>query len=360
MKNIIFFDSNLGFELLENQEAQGNSIWFFFKTGQQANQTLHIAKGYYEYTFPLDSDTEQEFELESRFWASDGDTTAWLTYTGGASSTIYITFPENINTDAAVEQVDLTHFSVQGSRNEAQELRAQVIATTNTRDEIFGTGIRQKILELSWVTSRDATRGVFMATIAIQATDIGDGEDATITVYLRYNQEIDEMFQPEQTIRDGAHIITITYPVLEMETNYPNTMQVYLETTAGEITILQQRAKASIMASGLLDTNKFTGEIEVSDTITLIDIGGAGLQLVTIVDEFGGIEIEGQRLEARSDLVQIISLGAGLTLADIEDAFDQQIPATTLTWKKQAGAAQGTGADEYTWNAMKHSFIWGE
>lgn len=360
MKNIIFFDSNLGFELLENQEAQGNSIWFFFKTGQQANQTLHIAKGYFEYTFPLDSDTEQEFELESRFWASDGDTTAWLTYTGGASPTIYITFPENINTDAAIEQVNLTHYSVQGSRNEAQELRAQVIATTNGRDEIFGAGIRRKILELTWVTSREATRGVFLATIALQADSIGDGEEATVTVYLRYNQVIDEVFQPEQTVRDGAHIITITYPILEMDANNINTMQVYLETTVGEITILQQRAKASIMASGLLDTNKFTGELEINETIQLINIGGTPMELVTITDQFGGVEIEGQRLQARSDFVQIISLGAGLTLADIEDALDQQIPATTLTWKKQTGAAQGTGADEYTWDAMKQSFIWGE
>lgn len=360
MKNIIFFDSNLGFELLENQEAQGNSIWFFFKTSNAANQILHIQRGFYEYEFPLDSDTEQEFELESRFWASDGNTSAWLTYTGGASPTITITFPEVIDTDAAVEEIDITHFSIKGSRNEAQELRAQVIATTNTRDEIFGTGIRRKILELTWVTSREATRGVFLATIALQAAEIPDGEEATIKVLLRYNQEIDEIFQPEQTIRNGAHILTITYPVLEMLTAYPNTMQVYLETSGGEITISQAHAKASIMASGLLDTNKFTGEIEIEETIPIFDIGGHPLELVTIIDQFGGVEVEGQRLQSRTDYVQIISLGEGITLAGIEDALDQQIPVSTLTWDKQPGAATGTGADEYTWDALKQSFIWGE
>ena len=357
MKNIIFFDSGLGFELLENQEANANTIWLYFTTSDAANQVLHVAKGFFEYEFELDSDTEQRFELESRFWAVDADTRIWLTNADGESPAIYITFPEQIRTDAAVEQTDLTHFFVQPARDEAEELRAQAIATTNARDYEIGD-LRTKILELVWMTSKAGTTGVYNATILVEVTGVEEGEEETAEIIIRYNNEDEELFRPRQTVHNGRYILTVSYPVLTMRQNEPNVLALYLKMSGGTASIPQQNAKASIFASGLLDTNKFTGEIEVDDVVPIITIGGQPLQLVSIVDQFGGVEVEGQRLQSRTDYVQIISLGEGITLAGIEDALDQQIPASTLTWKKQPGAATGTGADEYTWDALKQSFIW--
>ena len=349
MKNIIFFDSGLGFELLENQEANANSIWLYFTTSEADSQVLHIAKGFYEY----------EFELESRFWAVDGDTHIWLTNEDGEAGGIYITFPEQIKTDAAVEQTDLTHFFLQPARDQAEELRAQAIATTNARDYEIGN-LRTKILELVWMTSKAGTTGVYNATVLIEVTGVEEGEEETAEIIIRYNNNDDELFRPRQTVHNGRFILTITYPILSMRQNEPNVLSLYLLMSGGTASIPQQNAKASIFASGLLDTNKFTGEIELEDIIPIITIGGQPLQLVTIVDQFGGVVFDNLILEARSDYVRLIELGEGLTLADVTGEIDQRIPVDTLIWERQPGEAEGTGADDYTWAALEQSFIWAD
>ena len=360
MKNIIFFDSGLGFELLENQEANANSIWLYFKTSEADNQVLHISKGFYEYEFELDSDTEQEFELESRFWAEDGDTRIWLTNDDLESPGIAIHFPEQIRTDAAVEQTDLATFFLQPARDEAEELRAQAIATTNTRDYEIGSALRQKILELAWVTSKEGTTGIYNATILLQVTGVEEGTEEIAEITIRYNNVDDELFIPRQTVHNGRFILTISYPILQMQQNAPNVLSLYIKLSGGTATIPQQNAKASIFASGLLDTNKFTGEIERADVVPIIPIGGQALQLVTIIDQFGGLTFDNLIIQSRSDIVRLIELSAGLELADITEDLNMQIPADTLTWERQAGAAFGTGADDYTWAAMEQSFIWGD
>ncbi len=360
MKNIIFFDSGLGFELLENQEANANTIWLYFRTSAADNQVLHIAKGFYEYEFELESDTEQKFELESRFWAEDGNTRIWLVNDDGESPGISIYFPEQIKTDAAVEQTDLNTFFLQPARDEAEELRAQAIATTNTRDYEIGAALRQKILELAWVTSKEGTTGIYNATVLAQVSGVEDGTEEIAEITIRYNNQNDELFIPRQSVHNGRYIMTITYPVLYMRQNEPNVLALYMKMTGGTATILQQQAKASIFASGLLDTNKFTGEIEIGDVVPIINIGGQALQLVTIVDQFGGVQFDNLILESRSDYVNLLELGEGLQLTDIADALNLQIPADTLTWERQAGADFGSGADDYTWAAMEEAFIWGD
>lgn len=359
MKNIIFFDSGLGFELLENQEANANTIWLYFTTSDAASQVLHIAKGFFEYEFELDSDTEQRFELESRFWAVDGDTRIWLTNADGESPAIYITFPEQIRTDAAVEQTDLTHFFVQPARDEAEELRAQAIATTNARDYEIGD-LRTKILELVWMTSKAGTTGVYNATILVEVTGVEEGEEETAEIIIRYNNEDEELFRPRQTVHNGRYILTVSYPVLTMRQNEPNVLALYLKISGGTASIPQQNAKASIFASGLLDTNKFTGEIEADDVVPIITIGGQPLELVTIIDQFGGVQFDTLILENRSDYVSLLELGAGLQLESMTEEINQEIPVDTLTWERQEGSAFGTGADDYTWDAMAESFIWGD
>lgn len=360
MKNSIFFNTNLGFDLLQNEEAQANSIWLFFRTTTAANQILHIKSGFYTYDFALESNTPQEFEIPERLWAEDADIIIWLTNNNGQSPEIFITFPEKIDTDMAVEQTDDTHFFIQASKNEAQELRAQVIATTNAVEISAHHGILRKIIDLPWISMGEGTTGIFNVTVACEVSDIEDGEEENLEIHFRYNQVYDEVFIPQQTVHNGKYIITINYPILNMVQHEVSQMQVYLTTSGGTITIPQQHAKASIMASGLLDTNKFTGEIIVEEIISIINIGNnSGIKLKGISETISVLPT-GPEIKTLTTSIERILLKGGMSLAGIAETFVQSIPVSTLIWEQQPGAGQGTGADEYTWDALKQSFIWGE
>lgn len=351
MKNSIFFNTNLDFDLLQNEEAQANSIWLFFRTSSALNQILHITSGFYTYDFELESNTPQEFEVPERLWAEDGDITIWLTNNNGQSPEIFITFPEKIDTDMAVEQTDDTHFFIQASKNEAQELRAQVIATTNAYEISTHNGILRKIIDLPWISMGEGTTGIFNVTIAAEVSDIEDGEEENIEIHFRYNQVYDEVFIPQQTVHNGKYIITINYPVLSMVQHEVSQMQVYLTTSGGTITIPQQHAKASIMASGLLDTNKFTGEIIIEEILSIINIGHASGIKLKGMSESISVEPMGPEIKTLTTPVARILLMGGMSLLGITETFIQSIPIAPLTWQE---------AEEYTWDALEQSFIWGE
>lgn len=359
MKNIIFLNDRFGFELLENTEEETNSIWIYFPTTEDADQVLHVKKGFYEYGFELESGTAQEFELPSRLWAVDGDTEIQLTRAGGDTlPALYINFPEELTTNAMLDQgEDTRHYKMQGRRDEAAELRLTVIATQNGRDFEIPAGIRQKILELTWLKSRDTETGVVNATILLQITGLDEDEEGTIEATLRYNNVYDEVFIPRQRVKNGYQVLTISYPVLTMKENEVNIFQVYLRTSAGTALIPQQNAKASILASGLVRTNKFTGEIELTDIVTPFELGGQALELLGILETVNA-STQNPHTETITAQVQLIPLGEGLTLADIEGELDQQIPINTLFWERQPGSEQGTAAEDYTWDAAAQSFIW--
>lgn len=361
MKNIIFLNDRFGFELLENTEEETNSIWLYFPTTEDADQVLHVKKGFYEYEFELESGTAQEFELPSRLWAVDGDTEIRLTRDGGETlPALYIKFPEELTTNAMLDQgEDTRHYKMQGRRDEAAELRLTVIATQNGRDFEIPAGIRQKLLELTWLKSKDTETGVVNATILLQITGLNEDEEGTIETELRYNNVFDEVFVPRQRVKNGYQVLTISYPILQMKENEVNVFQVYLKTSAGTVTVPQQNAKASIFASGLVRTNKFTGEIELTDIVTPFELGGQALQLLGILETVN-TSTQNPPTETITAQVHLIPLGEGLTLADIEAELDQQIPADTLLWERQTGEAIGTGADDYTWAALEQSFIWGD
>ena len=351
MKNIIFLNNAFSFELLENEEANENSIWLYFPTTAAASQVLHVWTGWTERTFDLEANAEIKFELPSATWASDDDTRIYLTNAGGESEAINIYFPENLQTSAAVEQVDETHFKVQGQRDEEQELRAQVLAYTNAREYKIPEGIRQRIAEIKFTTSRDTVTGIFNATIALEASEIPEGEEETAEIHVRYNNEYDALFIPTQTIKNGKYIITIHYPLLQINQNEVNLIQLYLRTSGGLVTIPQQCVKASILASGILDTNKFTGELEANDIVAIIDIAGSKIELYGINEAYDESRINPLKPDGElTASVNIIELENGVELYDIIDraAFGKAL--STLTWDE---------VKAYTWASVLQNYHWG-
>ena len=246
--------------------ATRNTVWLIFSTGSGTDPYLEINVKNTRYTVALEPDTAYNYQLAGSYWADGGVTSIRLVAGGVASEYIYITFPEIINTDAALQEVenaDLRYY-MQGKSDEATELRSQTIKYANGRDYYIGWQL-QRVIEFVFASSFAGSTALLTATICFTASGIA--EEANVTVRFRVNRTFDEIFVPVQTIRNGKHILTLCYPVSGITPTNRNQVDIYLQISDGEIEVLQQQALATITASGLATSGDFTGEIEILEIV---------------------------------------------------------------------------------------------
>ena len=317
MKNSIYFDETFAPVLLVNEEsdpnAARNSVWLIFRTSTGANPYLEINVRGTQYTEELDPETSYKYQLAGLYWGAGGATSIRLVAGGVASDYIYITFPEIINTDAALQEVENTdrRYYLQGKTDETTELRSETIKYENGRDYTIGNQM-QRIIEFIFASNHAGATALLTATILITARNITT--TANVTVTIRVNRVFDEVFVPVQTVQNGKHIITICYPVSNIGQNNRNQVDIYLEIDDGEIEILQKNALATLTASGLAASGGFTGDIEVLDFA----------QVVTIADAFA--------VSAVSENVSVIaSAPTGVTISEsVGSLLVQAIPISNV------------------------------
>ena len=269
MKNTLYFNSAFTVELLENVEDDLNSIFIDITTSSALNQRIDVRVRGITTSFSLLSGQHQIFELEGLYWAVDGVTEIRFANSNTTSVWYSIQFPEVMTTDAMLLEVDSTHYMFNGQVNEEEELKTQVIAYRNARDYTIGEEL-VKVVEIKFASVLENTSGVFNTTINFEATGITDS--ATVTAKIRVNRSFDELFVPMQIVKNGKHVLTISYPVLEILQNDNNQIDVYLQIDDGEIKIDQGNLLASIVASGLSQGAGFSGEIDVLDVVEAIDL----------------------------------------------------------------------------------------
>lgn len=343
MKNTLYFDDAFDVILLENEEDDTNSIYLVITTGEATNPVLHIESGSTSASVSLIEEATNTIELASDYWAEDGDTLLWLTTDDETSEDITITFPEVISTDAMVYETDSRAYAMQGQSSEALDLKTQVVTYTNARDYTIGDS-RKRVVILKYICGVSDSNGLFQTTINFTASGITD--TAVVTARLRVDGELIPLFIPAQTVSNGQHVLTITYPVLSLTKNIQGEIDVYLSIDDGTITITQGQIWASMIASGLAVSTKWNGEIEISDEITVLS-----LQSMTMAGMTDTISIA-QQTPAGATIAQTIggfAIGR-ITLAGVSDAVTFRAWASELTW---------TELSAMTWDTLYQEYIWG-
>lgn len=320
MKNSIYFDETFAPVLLVNEESDPNgtrnTVWLDFQTGDGSNPYLEIYAGDVQYTVALDPETKYIYQLAGLYWAAGGVTSIRLVAGGSASEYVYITFPDIINTDAALlEENEENHsYFMQGKTDDAAELKSETIKYTNGRDYNIGQQM-QKVIEFIFSSANANATGLLTATILITASNITN--KGVITVRIRVNRTFDEVFIPMQTVENGKHIITICYPVSGISQNNRNQVDIYLQIDDGAIEILQQQAIATLTASGIATSGGFSGEIEVGDYAEAITINdrisvaspSESLRIVSGNNAYAEITEAAQ-------LINVIEVSAANTISD--------------------------------------------
>lgn len=305
MKNTLYFNKDFTVDLLENIEDDLNTIFIDITTSEALNQKLNVRVRGVTTTFNLLSGQHQSLELEGSFWAVDGNTELQFTNNDTTSPWYSIEFPEVMTTDAMLLEVDETHYTFNGQENKEEELKTQVIAYRSTRDYNIGADL-VKVVEIKFASVLDNTSGVFNTTINFEASNITDS--ATVTARIRLNREFEELFVPMQIVKNGKHVLTISYPVLDILQNDSNQIDVYLQIDDGEIKIDQGNLLASIVASGLTQGAGFSGEIDVLDIIETIN-----LSEISVDDQTDSVTITNYVPEA----INAIDTVATFTLSEI-------------------------------------------
>ena len=290
MKNTLFFDDSFTPVLLENEEAdvgeQQNTIYLRFRTSAEENQRLHITVRYAEYDEQLEPETEYNYQLAGEYWASGAATLIQLLNDNFISQNTQLTFPDIISTDAALlEDGEFANaFYMQGKEEKDEELRQQVIVYTNGREYNIQPSAQdmQRIAQLVFSAALRGTNALLVITVILTASEIEDTAD--LAMHFRVNRVFDEIYIPEQTVRNGKYIITVNYPILNIAQGDRNQVDIYMTTTAGNIQIEQGKCKATITASSITTSDAFTGELEVLELLEPTDLAESGLTLVPILE----------------------------------------------------------------------------
>ena len=265
MKNTLFFGDDFAPVLLKNEEADNdlmrNAIFLNFRTSAATNQKLQITVRTIAYFIDLTPDTAYDYQLAGLYWATGGTTSLRIVNDDGASEYTYITFPELISTDAALQEVEggENEYYLQGKENPELELISQTIKYTNGRDYYITQ--MQRIVEFVFGSKNANATALLTCTICLTASGIDT--EADVTVRIRVNRTFDDVFVPVQMIKNGKHVITICYAVSGIAQNNRNQVDIYIETSDGELEILQGKVLATLTASGVASSSEFTGLIEV-------------------------------------------------------------------------------------------------
>lgn len=292
MKNTLFFDASFTPILLENEETDSgefqNEIYLRFRTSSSQNQRLHITVRYAEYDEQLEPETDYNFQLAGEYWASGAATLIQIRNDDFLSQNTQITFPDVISTDAALSEDGefVNAYYMQGKEEKDEELRQQVIVYTNGREYNIQPSAQdmQRIAQLVFSAALCGTNALLVITVILTASEIE--ETADLAMHFRVNRVFDEIYIPEQTVRDGKYVITVNYPILNIAQGDRNQVDIYLTTTAGNIQIEQGKCKATITASSITTSDAFTGEIEILELLEPTELAENGLTLVPILETF--------------------------------------------------------------------------
>lgn len=345
MKNTIYFNSRFEAELLENEENPLNSIHIAIATDANTNQALEVKVGGRLYTFEIESSESVDFDLEDDYWAVGGNTEIRLTNDAFTSEWVIITFPEVLTTDATLYEAEPGVYVLQGQdAPDMAQFKTQIIRYTNTRG--YNIGLAPiRVISIDYTCNNEDVSALFSATINLEAQDIED--TAIVTARVIVNRIKDEYFIPEQTVKNGRHVLTISYPIERVAAFSTNNISITLSVNQGTIEIEQLQILASVLASGLLTTDKWSGYIDIEELAELFAI--PELRPTAAAETISVQLISPAR----------IAITESEQKADIKEVEHNETIVDFVTDRDSLGTKTWQDVSEYMWGTLLGGYIWG-
>lgn len=204
MQNTFFCEDDLTVDLLEAMETGSNTIFVDFDADATASQTLTVTAGTQVTTIAVTPSAHNNLAIPSAFWASGGNTTIKLTKGGTDAKTITITFPPELDTDAACfrkEGGTAQDYEIQGTWDIAQAISEISNTTTEVRTELTAVEIAAISVIIPTKTNTDP---------------IADGANADVMLF-SFSSDASVSLMPMQATLNfevttsGTLTLTITY-----------------------------------------------------------------------------------------------------------------------------------------------------
>lgn len=100
-----------------------------------------------------------------------------------------------------------------------------------------------------------------------------DGKSEITIYYMLDGHEVEE-FHPKESWLSGNHLLTLYYPIIEMEANQLHTFEVLISMRNGTAHIDDQDIMATITGQGLGVQDRWDGRINADDTLEPIEFAG--------------------------------------------------------------------------------------
>lgn len=195
----------------------------------------------------------------------------------------------------------------------------------NTKEHSIGTG-RTEVINIDF-TSRDGTMVEFKASVLLSSAGPADtGRTPVKVTYVRDNVEL-TTYAPMETYVDGSHTLILYYPMTGLKTNMVHHMQVFLEASAGRVTIGRGNILASVSGQGLAATKgEWDGNITIEQTMGFLRPGVAWVGFSEDLD----MDFDSPHERALVDVVAPLNMGVRFVGFTAEITESEVIKSQTM------------------------------
>ena len=252
MQNTFFCEDDLTVDLLEAMETGSNTIFVDFTADSTPSQELVVTRAEISVTIAVTSSAHNHIQIPATSWATGGTTTITLNKNGTPAKTISITFPLEIDTDAAcfpAEDAIGQDYEVQGSWNYEEDVRELVEGFSNLDENALRLLTASSIdtSDIADWSNNNAIYYFFNALEDIAESVINFSIGATITttvssdtyhdceITITITMDDTQLSQATDTYADGDRIISYSQTVTNI-TQGVHLITVNLEANGGAIT----------------------------------------------------------------------------------------------------------------------------
>ena len=157
-----------------------------------------------------------------------------------------------------------------------------------------------------------------------------------------------------EELTDGRHIITVSYPLTSLTAFERFTFTVYMTVNGGTVTLPAHTLEATILGQEITTLGKFSGEIVVDDTISIIPLYNLGVIKLTDNVTIRMTDPQYDVDETIRDTIDVYDI-ASLQVLSLSDSVTITMTGRFPLWLEQTDS--GTGDNIELWSQDGTRFI---